>query len=362
MKIIELIPHLHTGGGEKFVVDLSNSLADKGHDCTLLSMYNPMPQDVLRSYIQDNVKTDSLAKRPGIDFILIYKILRYVTRHKPDVVHAHLASITYIFLAALFCRKTKFYATIHSEAKREAGKGISLLIRKILFRTKLVTAVTISEESEKSFELLYHFPTVIIANGSSNYKIIVDELNKYTKYREGVDYLFCYAGRIHGVKNPLMLVKAFNKVLNKGINARLVIAGRSADDKIFEQLKTYLSDKIVYIGELSDVRALMSVSDAFCLSSKMEGMPITIIEAFSVGCVPIVTPVGGCINMIKNGVNGFISSAIDEDSYCNSILEFVNLDLEKRNNISQSGLQDYGMKFSIDSTAENYLNLFNYGK
>lgn len=362
MKIMEIIPHLQTGGGEKIVVDLSNEFADVGHECSIVTLYEPSKDDVLRRYINDNVMTATLNKRPGADFCCMFRMVKYINKYKPDIVHVHLAAIMYVLIAAICCRKVKFFATLHSEASREAGSGISKWIRIFLFRFKIVTPITISEESEKSFEEFYGFPSKMIPNGSSIYIPKTEETSKYEKYRDSVDYLFLHAGRIHKVKNQLMLVEAFERILHRGINARLLIAGRVDDESVFNQLKSHFSERIVYIGEQSDVRAIMSISNAFCLSSKMEGMPITIIEAMSVGCPTICTPVGGCINMIENGVNGFISQDVNAESYELKIKEFCELDKTKLSRIKERCVTEFKTKYSIANTASLYLNLFSNEK
>ena len=155
-----------------------------------------------------------------------------------------------------------------------------------------------------------------------------------------------------------MLVEAFERILQRGIKARLLIAGRIDDESVFEQLKPHFSDNIVYIGEQPDIRAIMSISDAFCLSSTMEGMPITIIEAFSVGCIPIVTPVGGCINMIKNGVNGFISQDITKDSYEVVLNSFINTPHSDVCTISNNGIRVFAENYSIIRSADRYILIF----
>lgn len=358
MKIIEIIPNLATGGGEKFVVDLSNSFADKGHDCTILTLYDPSAEDLLRQYINSTVHTDSLKKRPRADFLCMFRVAKYIAYARPNVVHVHLAAIKYVILAAICFRKIKFFATLHSEAKREAGYGISKWIRILLFKLGLVKPITISEESEKSFEAFYGFSTTTIPNGSSSYFPNAELTKKYAKYRDGVDFLFLHAGRIHKVKNQLMLVEAFERILRQGMNVRLLIAGRIDEGPVFEQLKPHFSEKIVYIGEHADIRAIMSISDAFCLSSTMEGMPISIIEAMSVGCVPICTPVGGCINMIENSVNGFISVDTQIESYESKIKEYCNLDKMNLLKIRKKCIEEFELKYSITNTAELYLSLF----
>lgn len=362
MKILEIIPNFATGGGEKLVIDLSNALADAGHDCSIVTLYEPSTDDVLRRYIKVSVHTDSLKKRPGADFRCMLRVVKYIKRTKPHIVHTHLAAIMYVLIAAICCKKTKFFATLHSEAEREAGKGLSKWIRIFLFKLRIVTPITISEESEKSFEAFYGFSTAMIPNGSSSYIPDAEQNSQFEKYKDGIDYLFFHAGRIHKVKNQLMLVETFERILQQGVKARLLIAGRIDDKAVFEQLKSHFSDNIVYIGEQSDTRAIMSISDAFCLSSTMEGMPITIIEAMSVGCPTICTPVGGCVNMIENGVNGFISQDTQTESYELKIKEFCRLDKATLSTIQDRCMAEFESKYSIVNTAKLYLNLFSNEK
>ena len=56
------------------------------------------------------------------------------------------------------------------------------------------------------------------------------------------------------------------------------------------------------------------MGDAYALCSSYEGMPISLIEAIGVGCIPVCTPVGGIVDVVHNGENGFLSDGIGEES------------------------------------------------
>lgn len=354
MKIVEVIPHLQSGGGEKFTVDISNAFVELGHECTVVTLYDNTDNDILKGELDEKVSVISLGKKLGIDLKCMIRLRQLIARQKPTVVHLNLNAITYAVFAALTYRKCKYIATIHSEAKMEAGQGLNKYIRKLLFGLNLVTPITISQESEISFKKFYGYDAKIITNGCSPYTLN-SNIDLYSKYHKDVDKLFVHAGRIHDVKNQEMLVKAFNKCISDGANIRLLIVGRIADNDIFEQIKPYLSDRIIYLGEVSDVKSIMYVCDAFCLSSKMEGMPITIIEAMSVGCVPICTPVGGCINMINNGHNGILSKDLSIESYSNAILDFCSKKTNEIQVMKDNCIEDYKTNYSISKTAESYI-------
>ena len=358
MKILEIIPSLGSGGGERFVVDLSNAFANKGHECTIVTLYDKLESDILRHFVKPNVLSYSLGKSAGFDIRCLIRVYKYIHQTKPNVVHVHLGAILYVLFAALLCRKVKFFATIHSEARREAGSHLQKWVRMFLFKTGLVTPVTISLESEKSFWEFYKHKSKMIPNGCEDYNEGSVNDDEYINYREGVDYLLFHAGRVHGVKNQLMLVRAFKELIDSGVNARLLIAGRVEDSSIYEELKKFFSHNIIYLGERSDTRVIMNYSDAFCLSSSMEGMPITVIEAMSVGCVSIVTPVGGCINVVNDSVNGFVAEDITKDSYLRALERFVKTPENVRVKMRKACLDDFNKKYSIDITASTYINLF----
>ena len=358
MRIIELIPTIASGGGEKFVVDLSNELSIQGHDVSLITLFDYNDSFIFESLVNKNVKRISLHKKEGLDISCFFKVLNVIREIKPDVVHAHVGAIKYITLSAILYKKCRYFATIHSEAKREAGNSIDLYSRKFLFTNKMVTAVTISDESLRSFEEFYGISAPMIMNGCSAYS----EYSKVSDYHKDVDLLFVHAGRIQKVKNQYRLVKSFQRLIEEGYNVRLLLLGRIEHEDVFESIRPYFSDKIVYLGEKNNCRDYMNVADAFCLSSNMEGMPITVIEAMSVGCIPIVTPVGGCVNMIYNRENGFIAKDCTDEAYYDSLKEFASIGSEERTLISDKTKETFVKTYSISSSAINYVKLFNEKK
>jgi glycosyltransferase involved in cell wall biosynthesis len=66
----------------------------------------------------------------------------------------------------------------------------------------------------------------------------------------------------------------------------------------------HIDDHVLFMGERNDVAAILDKSDIFVLSSKNEGHPISLLEAMSMGVVPVCTAVGGIPELVENTVNG----------------------------------------------------------
>ena len=351
MKILEIIPTLGVGGAEAFVVNLSNAFVSKGHECNVITLFEFGDGDILAQGLDTKVVKWSLDKSSGFDFKCLFKVLRQIKKSKPDIVHAHIGAITYLFIASLFYRHCKYFATIHSEASREAGGLITRIIRKILFKLKFVTPVTISQESMQSFKDFYRLEPVIIFNGVP--EVASDVFECYDKK------IFIHPASCQPVKNQILLFNAFKKICERYNDVELHWFGsHSHYEALFSELSEFLGDKIQYKGVTQDLRKYMKNARAMCLSSNMEGMPMTIIEAMSVGCIAVATPVGGCINMIDQGINGFLSSDMSVDAYAETLEKAIKLSDEELRLMRDAARHEYEQKYTISKTAHEYITLF----
>lgn len=354
MRILQIIPTLGSGGAEHFVFELSNELSRQGQTVEILTLYDVPTTNPLRNGLDSRIALYTLNKERGFDPRLFWRICRFIKRHKYDIVHGHVGAIKYLMLASIMCRESRFFATIHSEASREAGRSFDKWSRQLMFRYETCVPITISEESELSFEAFYGKKAVMILNGVSGYQI-----KQTVRLRERENQLvFIHPASCQPIKNQLLLLSAFNRVLDAGFDVKLVWVGyKDSYPELFKSLLPLMKRNVSYLGVVDNARDYMVAADAMCLSSKMEGMPMTIIEAFSVGCPVLCTPVGGCVNLITQGENGMLSSDLTEDSYYKMLETFLLLSREERTRMSAKASESFA-DYSIEYCANNYLQEF----
>lgn len=359
MKILHIHPSLECGGIEAMICSLANQMVNN-HDVYVCTIFRPTDDDVFLHKLDKRISVYSLNKiHSGFSVLEIWKIYRFICKYDFDVVHLH-GFFYYYFLSVLFLHsRIKFIYTVHSDAKMENSRWDNRLyfLKKTFFRKKYLIPVTISDVSRASFESYYGTTPFLIYNGipmPSSYNG-TDPLIDY-RYTPNTK-IFLHLGRITKAKNQVVLCRVFDRLIKSGEDVVLLIAGSKQDMKIFSEIVPFLSVRIIYIGERKDVNALLKYSDAMCLSSIWEGLPMTLLEALSVGCIPICTPVGGIPDVLQSDVNGLLSEDTSEESYYNVIRYFLGLSKERIQLLSNNATQSFE-KYDIATTAEEYIKLY----
>jgi glycosyltransferase involved in cell wall biosynthesis len=127
--------------------------------------------------------------------------------------------------------------------------------------------------------------------------------------------LVCVA-RLSEQKQLDILLLAVARALRDGIACKCLIVGDGPLRKSLEEqsLALGLSDAVLFEGFQEDVRPYLQAGTAFVLTSRREGLPLSILEAMACGLPCIVTRVGGNCEVVTHGVDGLVVSpgAIDE--------------------------------------------------
>lgn len=356
MKILQIHTSLANGGIESFIVDLSNQLINfSSVTVCLLFDSNESLENIKR--LDKRIKVFSLNKKKGVSINILFKIYKILKAKEYDVVQMHGFFYYYILSVLLIRKKVSFFYTIHSDAIKENSKWDKRLfmIKRYCFSKDFLTPITISNESQNSYNYIYKREnSELIYNGVSEIEYIGSGIKNMLKPESTY---FLHAGRITSAKNQLMLCEVFNKITSQRKDIFLLIAGGVQDQEIFNKLREYLSENIIYLGDRHDVRQILFEVDAMCLSSFYEGLPMILLEAFNASCIPICTPVGGIVNVIIDKSNGILSDDISEESYTNAILYFLHLTDSQKRDLKINARKSLEL-FNIKNTAIKYFELY----
>lgn len=360
MKIIQVIPHLGSGGAERLTVDLCNRLVEVGHS-VILCVLNPLksPYDFFLKQVDDRVYIKCFDKSLGFSLKVLVKLTVFIIKQKPDIVHSHLRALPYCSIADTFF--TKGVHTVHSEASVEASRGINRIVRRFLFGIRRVRPVAISPESFNSFKDYYGFDPDLVENGRDvpkNLTVSESVLSEFRIYRRtNKTRVIVHLAHIDEVKRQDLHARVIGRLWNEGFDFSVLFIGSLSDSKYVQLVKKYSSPNLFFLGEKQNPLEYLKEAGAFALTSLYEGLPMSLIEAIGVGAIPVCMPLGGIPNLIIDGENGFLSKDLTEESFYATEKRFLETSESTINEMKRKALDSYA-PYTMKNCAEKYLLIY----
>lgn len=358
MRILQIIYNLSSGGGERFVVDICNELIkNKDNNVYLLNINANSPKE--RHYLSTLSKEviyRNIGAPKGLCFKSIIGVYIAIKEIKPDVVHIHCSTML-IYLPVLFYKKTKYVQTLHTLA----NKAISFQwLRKFqgwLFR-KYVQPITISNICQESYKEFYKQDNAIcITNGRTalektlEYNVVKLEIDGYNEDK-GIP-VFIHVARYSKEKNQKLLFGTFERLHTAGKKFLLVVIGGGYENSQFMHLNE--TNYIKILGNKQNVGDYLACADYFVLSSIWEGLPLSLLEAMSMGCIPICTPAGGVVDVIKDGKNGLLCPSFETNDFYNTIARVFEKDFTIN---KEQIIKDYEENYTMEICVNKYYDVY----
>lgn len=155
--------------------------------------------------------------------------------------------------------------------------------------------------------------------------------------------ILLFVGNFLEVKNPLLLVEAFAEARSrlKDDSLRLVMVGKGPLQEAVRQRAGALGvgDRVELTGGLraAEIACWMNVAECLCLSSRNEGLPNVILEAFACGLPVLATNVGGISEVVVPDENGLLSPEGDREAFAASLVTMLTRSWDRSRVASQGG-------------------------
>src|SRR5690554_2393148 len=158
---------------------------------------------------------------------------------------------------------------------------------------------------------------------------------------------------IDGRKQQVALSQFLKNKLPKQVTIQF--AGDGPDR---EELENLVSDdkQFKVLGHVDDMDSLYRNSDYVLLFSKSEGLPLCLIEAQSYGIPIICNDVGGNLEILKPGENGFFTDSMQELLAC--LKKLPGIDVLQYQKIRERSIENFTEKFQFDKMMKQYVDLF----
>ena len=354
------------GGGGKVVEELSQGLAQKGHQLHLLTAhYGNLPRveqsdnltiERLPSWRSEPFRADLKAMAA---FIIksFFRGLKVIRAFKPEVIHAHFAvpAGAAAFLLAKACG-IPYVMTAHggdvpggAPEKTAGWFRLALPFSKLIWKHAAAVAAVSSQTRELAMAH-YHAAIRVIPNGIDTEAMKPRDLLVHTPPR------VVFIGRFSPEKNATAVPKILAKL--KDLDWQCDMLGDGLEmEEVRRLIDEYgLSGRIRLLGwlEPDGVKGALAQSDILLMPSYREGMPMAALQALSMGLALLLPNKGSCPEMIRD--NGFLVEPGDLDGYT-SRLEKLLRDKKRLAEFKENSRR-LSADFDIAKTINAYEQLF----
>lgn len=330
IRILECIRQGKVGGGESHLLSLMEHIDRDKFEPVVLS-FTPGPMvDRLREM---GIETHVIYTEKPFDLSIWKKVKKFIDSQQVNLIHAHgTRANSNISWAAKRLRIPVVY-TVHGWSFHQDQNILTRNMR--VMGEKYLTAssalnISVSESNRDSGrKMLGNFSSVVVNNGIDQQRFSPDGKFKDIRAELGISkeaVLLLFIARFTGHKQPLTLIRAFQKAVSENPSLHLLMVG-DGDEKeaALKMVGTFgISDKITFQPFRSDVPDVLLGADIFILPSLWEGLPIGLLEAMAMGKAVIATRVDGTSEVVNHRENGLLIKPGDIGAITNAILELSN--------------------------------------
>ncbi len=315
------------GGSGVIATELAKGLAENDHQVHILSYARPARLDTFQTNVtfhEVDLSSYPLFEYPPYDLALANVMASLIQYEKLDVLHVHYAipHATSAYLAKQIlgemAAQVPIITTLHGTDITVVGSDPSYkrVVDFSINQSDGVTAVSeyLKEETYRRFDIQKEIRVIPNFIDIERFKRNSNRTLK-EKFAPGGSKVLVHVSNFREVKRVPEVVSVFHKVVEHGVEARLLMVGDGPDRKKAEQRCRDLGvcDKVRFLGKQEHVEEILSIADLFLIPSGSETFGLAALEAM--GCsVPVISSdIGGLPEVNIHGETGYLCDLDDID-------------------------------------------------
>ena len=322
-KILFHINSMGKGGAERVVSVLSKYFAKEGYDVAVATLWQAEEEYELYEKVRRvHAGLSEADEKKGRLYRAVKRVVNFrsvLKKEKPDIVISFCNKANFRSAYCMAGMKTPLLVSVRNDPKRDyAPYGRS--VRRM--EKRAADCVFQTPDAQAFFSPNFQKKSRVIFNPLSEKYLQIKE--KDTDFER--EKRIVTVGRIAKQKNQLLLVKAFEKLTDKYPDMVLQIYGEDGKDGSMEGLNQYiqekgLQNKVLFMGQCSQLETEIDKAALFVLPSDYEGMPNVLIEAMALGLPVVATdcPCGGSRLLVDQNVSGMLVNVGDEKQLTEAI-------------------------------------------
>ncbi|MEA2596597.1 MAG: hypothetical protein QOF01_3066 [Thermomicrobiales bacterium] len=369
MKTLHVISGLHTGGAEVMLLRLLEHLQTSTHEPYVIGLTHP--GHISACIAELGIPVEMLNSRRRVpDPSIVLNVARSMRRFRPDVVQTWMYHSDLIggLAARAAGNPPVAWCLQQGDLSPHLNKRSTLLTARAcaLLSSRLPAAIVCCAESTRHLhvEFGYHpAKMLVIPNGFDLDRFRPDPDARLAIRRElGLPEhgrLVGMLARFHPYKDHRNFVNAAGIVRQQRDDVHFVLAGARISWDNSELVswidEAGIRDRIHLLGVRHDTPAVQASLDVACLSSRGEGLPLTVGEAMACGVPCAVTDVGDAALLV--GDTGRVVPPCDSAALAEACLSLLSLNAEDHRRLGESARRRIAARYSLPWVARQYAEL-----
>lgn len=342
------------GGTENVVLQLCEIFKSQVNKIVVCSCGGVNVEKLEKLGIKHYTIPDIEKKSPLAVLKVIRVLLKIVKEEKINIVHCHnRMAAFYVSLLRLY-KKCLFITTAHSTFFNK-----KFLTRFSYKHSNIIACGEIVKNNLIDFYQLSSSQVSVIHNAvkADNEPIREDKL--LTSLKSQGSFIVANVGRLDEFKGFDYYIKSIPQIITKHSNVAFLIIGTGYFEKELRDLAKSLNvlHYVHFLGYRCDVRNIMKQVDLVVSSSFHEGLPLTPIEAFSVGRTIVATDVDGTVEIVEDNINGLLIKPKNAQMIADKVNYLIeNPDILQ--NMEEKAKETFNKKFSFEMFKHKYVSLY----
>lgn len=350
--------------------ELAKTLAKRGHNIHMMSYSRPARLDTLETgitYHEVSINSYPLFDYPPYALALASQMVNLIEYEDLDLLHVHYAlpHATSAYLAKQIMAERGVHVpiitTLHGTDITLVGRDPSYkhVVEFSIDKSDGVTAVSeyLKNETYEYFDIEQDIKVI------PNF-IDLERFQKSNKshFKKAIcpnnEKVVVHVSNFRKVKRVPEVVSVFAKILESGIDAKLLLVGDGPDRQKAEQQCRDLKicDHVRFLGKLDQVEEVLSIADLFLIPSGSETFGLAALEAMSCSVPVVSSDIGGLPEVNVHGETGYLCGLDDVNcmaEYGVKILSDPKLHKKLSNNA-----RSHAERFNQDEIVKQYENFY----
>jgi glycosyltransferase involved in cell wall biosynthesis len=361
IRVLWLIKGLGPGGAERLLVSFA-AMADRERFDLQVAYLLPWKDHLVAELDTLGVPAVCLEGRREVDPRWVPRLRKLVRAGRIDVVHAHsplVAALARPALRALPRRdRPRLMGTEHNlwSSHHPATRWANRLTLPLEDAT-----IAVSDEVRASIPPRLVRRTEVVIHGV-DVEGIAGRRGERDAARADLgvghdELLVVTVANLRAQKDYPTMLQAARRLVDAGEPVRFVSVGQGplADQLEGERDRLGLGERFRFLGYRADPVRVLVAADVFCLSSRFEGLPISLLEAMAAGLPVVATRVGGIPAVVTDGREGRLVAAGDPAALAAALTELRDPGLRLR---AAAAAADRVRAFGMDRAVRRFQQLY----